>query len=59
MQEVERLCDDVYVVSHGRTVARGSVAALLAQTAEQDFEEAFVRLAFTPQERHAAQGATA
>jgi sodium transport system ATP-binding protein len=59
MQEVERLCDDVYVISHGRTVAHGSVAALLAQTAEQDFEEAFVRLAFTPQERHAAQGATA
>jgi sodium transport system ATP-binding protein len=46
MQEVERLCDHVVVVSQGRTVARGSVAELLAQTGERDFEEAFVRLAF-------------
>jgi sodium transport system ATP-binding protein len=46
MQEVERLCDSVVVVSHGRTVASGSVADLLAQTHEQDFEEAFVKLAF-------------
>ena len=46
MQEVERLCDSVVVVSHGRTVATGSVADLLAQTGERDFEEAFVRLAF-------------
>jgi len=47
MQEVERLCDSVVVVSHGRTVATGSVPELLAQTNEQDFEEAFVKLAFT------------
>ncbi|HEY4066221.1 MAG TPA: ATP-binding cassette domain-containing protein [Burkholderiaceae bacterium] len=46
MQEVEKLCDGVVVVSHGRTVATGSVAELLAQTREQDFEEAFVKLAF-------------
>jgi sodium transport system ATP-binding protein len=46
MQEVERLCDSVVVVSHGRTVASGSVAELLEQTREQDFEEAFVKLAF-------------
>ena len=32
MQEVERLCDRVIVVSHGRTVAEGTVAALNAQT---------------------------
>ena len=48
MQEVERLCDSVVVVSHGRTVATGSVADLLAQTGERDFEEAFVKLAFAP-----------
>jgi sodium transport system ATP-binding protein len=54
MQEVERLCDDVVVISHGRTVARGTVGALLAQTGQRDFEEAFVQLAFTPQERHGA-----
>ncbi len=46
MQEVERLCDSVVVVAHGRTVAMGTVSELLAQTREQDFEEAFVRLAF-------------
>ena len=46
MQEVERLCDSVVVVSHGRTVASGSVSDLLAQTNERDFEEAFVKLAF-------------
>jgi sodium transport system ATP-binding protein len=34
MQEVERLCDQVVVVAHGRTVAEGTVAALLARTGE-------------------------
>jgi sodium transport system ATP-binding protein len=51
MQEVERLCDEVVVVSHGRTVATGSVAALNAATGLADFEETFVRLAFTDDER--------
>ncbi len=46
MQEVERLCDHVVVVSHGRTVACGSVDELLQRTGERDFEEAFVKLAF-------------
>jgi sodium transport system ATP-binding protein len=46
MQEVERLCDRVVVMAHGRTVAAGTVPELLAQTGEQDFEEAFVVLAF-------------
>ena len=46
MQEVERLCDSVVVVAHGRTVAAGTVPELLAQTQQQDFEEAFVKLAF-------------
>ena len=50
MQEVERLCDSVVVVAHGRTVATGSVPELLAQTGEQDFEEAFVKLAFPLEE---------
>ncbi len=48
MQEVERLCDSVVLVSHGRTVATGTVAELLAQTGQTDFEEAFVALAFAP-----------
>ncbi len=46
MQEVERLCDSVVVVAHGRTVASGSVAELLEKAGESDFEEAFVKLAF-------------
>jgi sodium transport system ATP-binding protein len=46
MQEVEHLCDEVVVVAHGRNVAQGSVAQLLTLTAQSDFEEAFVRLAY-------------
>jgi sodium transport system ATP-binding protein len=46
MQEVERLCDGVVVVAHGRTVATGTVDELLVKTGERDFEEAFVKLAF-------------
>jgi sodium transport system ATP-binding protein len=51
MQEVERLCDQVVVVAHGRTVAEGTVAALNAQCGERDFEESFVKLAFNAVER--------
>jgi len=51
MQEVERLCDQVCVVSHGRTVAEGSVASLNALCGERDFEETFVKLAFSADER--------
>jgi sodium transport system ATP-binding protein len=54
MQEVERLCDLVIVVSHGRTVAEGTVAALNAQCGERDFEETFVKLAFTAEEQRAS-----
>jgi sodium transport system ATP-binding protein len=46
MQEVERLCDSVVVVADGRTVADGTVDALLRRTGQTDFEEAFVKLAF-------------
>ena len=53
MQEVERLCDSVVVVAHGRTVATGSVPELLMQTHEQDFEEAFVKLAFADEKASA------
>ena len=51
MQEVERLCDHVVVVAHGRTVAQGTVAELSARAAETDFEETFVKLAFSAEER--------
>jgi sodium transport system ATP-binding protein len=46
MQEVERLCDHVVLVSHGRTVAQGAVAQLNAAAGQSDFEETFVQLAF-------------
>ena len=46
MQEVERLCDQVVVVAGGRTVAEGTVPALLARTGLDDFEACFVQLAF-------------
>jgi sodium transport system ATP-binding protein len=51
MQEVERLCDQVIVVAHGRTVAEGSVASLNAHCGERDFEESFVKLAFSAEQR--------
>ncbi|HMO47694.1 MAG TPA: ATP-binding cassette domain-containing protein [Rubrivivax sp.] len=46
MQEVQRLCDRVLVMAHGRAVAEGTVASLCAQTGDEDFERCFVRLAF-------------
>jgi sodium transport system ATP-binding protein len=46
MQEVERLCDHVVIVAGGETVAQGTVAELLDQAAESNFEDAFVKLAF-------------
>jgi sodium transport system ATP-binding protein len=51
MQEVERLCDHVIVIAHGRTVAAGTVASLNALCGERDFEESFVKLAFSAEER--------
>ncbi|MEO8080121.1 MAG: ATP-binding cassette domain-containing protein [Caldimonas sp.] len=51
MQEVERLCDSVVVVAHGRTVAAGTVGELLEKTGQSDFEEAFVDLAFDDEQR--------
>jgi sodium transport system ATP-binding protein len=46
MQEVQRLCDHVVVMAHGRTVASGSVAELCRRCCTDDFEQAFVSLAF-------------
>jgi sodium transport system ATP-binding protein len=46
MAEVERLCDDVVVMSGGRTVAHGRVDELLERTGSRDFEQAFVALAY-------------
>ena len=50
MQEVEKLCDHVVLISHGRVVGEGTVSELVAQTGTSDFEDTFVRLAFTRDE---------
>lgn len=55
MQEVERVCDRVVLVSHGRTVADGTVAELTARSGLPDFEETFVQLAFTDEERRKSE----
>jgi sodium transport system ATP-binding protein len=55
MQEVQRLCDQVLVMAHGRVVARGTVAGLCQRTGHADFEEAFVALAFD-EKRHNGVG---
>jgi sodium transport system ATP-binding protein len=44
MREVERLCDRVAIVSHGRIQACGTLAELREQHQEADLEELFFRL---------------
>ena len=46
MQEVQRLCDYVVVMAQGRAVAEGSVDELCRRSGHDDFEQAFVALAF-------------
>ena len=58
MQEVAYLCDRVVLVSHGRTVAEGTVAELNARAGEDDFEETFVQLAFRAEDRSTHGSAT-
>ncbi|MES2939611.1 MAG: ATP-binding cassette domain-containing protein [Pseudomonadota bacterium] len=54
MSEVERICDTIVLVAGGRTVASGTVAALLEETGETDLEEAVVKLVFD--EKRQAEG---
>ena len=44
MQEVTALCDRILILGHGRLVASGTAAELVAQSGEKSLEEAFVRL---------------
>jgi sodium transport system ATP-binding protein len=44
MQEVTALCDRIVILKHGRVIATGTAAELIAQTGETSMEEAFVRL---------------
>ena len=44
MQEVSALCDSIVILGHGRVVATGTAAELVAQSGEAVLEDAFVRL---------------
>ena len=44
MQEVTALCDSIVIVGHGRVIASGTAAELVAQSGEAVLEDAFVRL---------------
>ncbi len=44
MQEVTALCDSIVILGHGRVVATGTAAELVAQSGESVLEDAFVRL---------------
>jgi len=45
MSEVEKLCDVIGIIHGGRLLAEGTLAGLREKTGEQDFEEAFVKIA--------------
>ena len=44
MSEVDKLCDRVVVIHHGRVYFTGTVETLRQQTGQEDLEEAFMRL---------------
>ena len=54
MQEVEQLADEIVIVAHGRTVARGTAEMIRATAGAATLEDAFVALAYpAPAERAA------
>jgi sodium transport system ATP-binding protein len=44
MQEVAALCDRIVILGHGRVVAAGTAAELIAQARAASLEDAFVSL---------------
>ena len=44
MQEVESLCDKIYVIHEGKCVAHGTADKIIAETGAKNLEEAFFRL---------------
>jgi sodium transport system ATP-binding protein len=45
MDEAERMCDAIAIITKGRIVAFGTPSELIAQTGTANLEDAFVRLA--------------
>ncbi|MBK1876186.1 ABC transporter ATP-binding protein [Pelagicoccus mobilis] len=45
MSEVERLCDEVAIVHHGKIATEGTVSEIKAQTGEDVLENAFLKIA--------------
>ena len=44
MQEVTALCDTIVILGHGRVIASGTAAEILAQSSQTTLEDAFVAL---------------
>ncbi len=44
MQEVESLCDYVYIINRGKCVASGTIESILNQTSSKNLDEAFLFL---------------
>jgi ABC-2 type transport system ATP-binding protein len=44
LEVVERLCDEIAVVAHGRLRARGSVSSIMAESGSSTLEQAFISL---------------
>ncbi len=44
MQEVTALCDRIVILGHGRVIAAGTVAELVARSGAASLEDAFVAL---------------
>lgn len=51
MQEVAALCDRIVVIAHGRVVAEGTTAELMARARADSLEDAFVALVGLEEER--------
>ena len=47
MLEVERMCQQVYIMSHGRIVAQGTPQELINHHSKENLEEVFIQLART------------
>ena len=54
MQEVEQLADEIVIVAHGRTVARGTAEMIRATAGAATLEDAFVALAYPAHGERAA-----